>query len=92
VLVGAVIWLGGLLPEWPGLGSVSDGAAGGWLSVRSAAESAWALVADSVAIARLPPGFAWVVSGAVGAGLLLVALAFGLSKLADSSSDSPAHR
>jgi hypothetical protein len=49
-------------------------------------------VADSVAIARLPPGFAWVVSGALVAGLLLGALALGLSKLADSSSDSPAHR
>jgi hypothetical protein len=92
VLVGAVIWLGGLLPEWPDLTGASENAFAGWLGVKSAAESAWTLVADRVVMTRLPPGLGWILSGAVGAGLLLVALALGVSKLADSPSDSPAHR
>jgi hypothetical protein len=38
-------------PRQPGLAVVSDNATGGYLTVRSAGESAWALVADRAGMA-----------------------------------------
>jgi hypothetical protein len=89
VLVAGAGWLSGLLPARDALIAPAGRL---WAALVSDSHAAATVLIGAVARPVVPPALGWVVGGAVAAGVLLVALAFGVSRLADSAVETQPRR